>query len=213
MVSLDKIESSQKAFLTFLSTIVGQNHPRWMQGIAWIIMFAKLFRYHRSNACADPVREIAQVMCLFCAVSTLLVMCIVTLATNARIDAFRVIGPRYLWCFASGIVAVWLWILVRGTNGHYATRIGSLDCLRSWCQLHGTVDASTILGETLLHAAVKHQRGEIVRYLLETGCNRRRRNIYRQTPLDIAKKRNYSSIIAMLDERSIGLEPVSKHWG
>jgi len=87
----------------------------------------------------------------------------------------------------------------------YASHLGHKDEVELLIKYGARIDDRTIFGNTALHYAcgwgnIKSYRPnvEVVRFLLQKGADRSIQDSQDKTPLDIAKERGYSDIIALL---------------
>jgi ankyrin repeat protein len=126
------------------------------------------------------------------------VLVVIAFVAADFIDVAIQYGVAWMYTTLVTTLAMGLLCAKRGSNGHYAARTGNIECLRAWCGQEGSIDTVTLCGDTLLHTAVRNKRQAAVEFLLGIGCDRNRRNIWRQTPLDIAKLLGSAAIIAML---------------
>lgn len=91
---------------------------------------------------------------------------------------------------------------IGSTPLHWASYVGSEDCLIYILTLNPDINKQDIEGLTPLHLAVTSDRSRIIKKLLHKGADKNIRDKQNRTPLDLAKEKNKTHIIEMLSFHS-----------
>ena len=88
---------------------------------------------------------------------------------------------------------------VNQTPLHCASRNGCLGIVELLLQNYASVNAKDENGQTALHGAAAHGHEAIVQILLRAGADTQARGLDNKRPYSLAKKRNRSTILQILD--------------